>query len=804
MLALLFFGMLSNSLAAYIDGKPTPNKNTYYVACEEDQPDCVENKCVIFAHERPLCTECKSGKVPIDGECVDASSTSGAAVCEQESVNGGGTRCKSCTGGKGSSNTDNGIGHFLFYGGCYNNDEWPGTDICKTVSNGVCTVCDDEYGAVFTNPNTTANERCILCSDTLSGMEGCATCVSLPQNPTPETAGSAVNLQCTSCLDETKAPIDGVCADFGSNKCKNGYCTHCTVGYIHHRGGCYSNSKEGTKICAEANQIEIGGCSACKQCTNTSEAPHNGKCRQLSILNSCQKDSSAGMCTACNQRFYGRPVFLYKGGCYVTTDLLGGTICKKTFNGKCTICNEDQGYFMKDSTCTRCDEFVPGCAMCTSGSDASSAPVCTSCKAGKYATLDGTSCVDSCPPGTSGSCDENNICSCKCSTGTYLDVATNTCSTCNSACTACTGPGTDKCTSCALGKYLKRDTSGATECVDSADCGEGYYADDVTRSCSSCDIDKCQTCAPDGGVLKCVKCSSGYLSIDSRSCLSQCDEPNQQADASGKPVCECIAGAYLEGSGCVQCNSACLECKGPGSDNCTKCSSDKYTKVDGSGTIACVDASGCGDRYYADPEKLQCAKCGIESCQVCTREGNNIKCTKCSSGFVSIDGSSCTLACKELTQKEEDGKCVCAEGFELSSDGTCVAKNICPSDVIGCSSCSTSGECLSCVDSSHSIQLNKRSCAPTCPSGSQSVDSFCTCMDGYTLKDDVCISQTRKTNSSSSSTITAVAITISIFIIVVVVLTCWLVLRKRRGSRAALEKKMAAENMKLMGSVDEF
>lgn len=549
--------MFSNNLIPQTDDRSTLDRSTYYVACEEDQSDCVENKCVIFAHERPLCTECKSGKIPIDGECVDANSVPGTTVCEQENVNGGGTRCKSCSSGNGSRNTSDGVGYFLFYGGCYNNDEWPGTDICKTVSNGVCTVCDTEYGAVFTNLDTTTDERCILCSDTLSGMEGCATCVSLPQNPAPDNAKGAANLQCTSCLDETKAPIDGVCATFGSNRCRNGYCTHCVVGYIYHRGGCYSNNKEGTKICAEVNQIEIGGYSACKQCTNTSEAPHNGNCRQVSILHSCRKDSSTGMCEACNQHFYGRPIFLYKGGCYVITDPLGDTICKKTFNGKCTICNGDQGYFMKDSTCTRCDEFVPGCAVCTPSPDASSAPVCASCRAGKYATVDGASCVDSCPSGSSGSCDKSNVCSCKCSTGTYLDAATNTCSACNSACADCIGPEPDKCTSCASGKYLKRDASGAIECIDSVDCGEGYYADSATNTCSSCGIDKCQTCASDSGVVKCMKCLSGYLSIDSLSCQSQCDGPNQQGHANGKSVCECIAGAYLEG--CVQCDSARLE-----------------------------------------------------------------------------------------------------------------------------------------------------------------------------------------------------------------------------------------------------
>lgn len=80
-------------------------------------------------------------------------------MCEQEGVSGGGTRCKSCAGGSGSRNTGDGVGYFLLYGGCYNNDEWPGTDICETVSNRVRTICDTEYGAVFTTSDTTTNER---------------------------------------------------------------------------------------------------------------------------------------------------------------------------------------------------------------------------------------------------------------------------------------------------------------------------------------------------------------------------------------------------------------------------------------------------------------------------------------------------------------------------------------------------------------------------------------------------------------------------------------------------------------------
>ncbi|ESU34822.1 Molecular chaperone, DnaJ family protein, partial [Giardia duodenalis] len=94
--------------------------------------------------------------------------------------------------------------------------------------------------------------------------------VSPPQNPAPDNAKGAASLQRTSCLDEIKAPVDGVCASFGSNRCRNGYCTHCMVN--HTAGRVLSSSKKGAKICAEVNQIEIGGYSTCKQCTNTSEA----------------------------------------------------------------------------------------------------------------------------------------------------------------------------------------------------------------------------------------------------------------------------------------------------------------------------------------------------------------------------------------------------------------------------------------------------------------------------------------------------------------------------------------------------
>lgn len=70
------------------------------------------------------------------------------------------------------------------------------------------------------------------------------------------------------------------------------------------------------------------------------------------------------MCAACNQGFPGRTVFLYEGGCYNTTDPVGGTVCTEAFNGRCTSCNEAQGYYKKDLGCDSCAAVIADCASC--------------------------------------------------------------------------------------------------------------------------------------------------------------------------------------------------------------------------------------------------------------------------------------------------------------------------------------------------------------------------------------------------------------------------------------------------------
>ena len=552
MSVLFLFGLAIIGLAAQPGDGSTPYKNDYYVACTGNKPNCVQDKCVMFGPRTTLCTECLSGKVPINGACVGkddspADPSIDPTVCVTESITGSDAsqRCTSCTDGTKASEAG-GSTYFLFYGGCYNKNEWPGTHICETVSDGVCNTCAVAHGFVFANDGN-SQEKCILCGDTAGfndkvGIAGCSSCISLESPSTTSDNTKQTAVRCTSCVDPTKAPIDDACADTTSHVCQNGYCTHCASTHVCYKGGCYSKEGSGASICASDNLMDISGYSACKQCINPNEVPHNGNCRLSSEFGACNKDSTAGKCTACNRSSPNRRVFFYEGGCYTTNDLLGRTICTEASGGTCTTCNEAQGFFAKDSTCSWCDSTTAGaiedCASCSIKSDGSNKLVCTSCKNDKYVSVSGTSCVTSCSASESGSC-ETGTCVCTCNVGTYFDNNSND---------------------------------------------------------------------------------------------------------------------------CIQCDSACLECKGPGSDNCIKCSSGKYTKMNGSDTVTCVDASGCGDGYYADPEELQCATCGIESCQACTPKDNNLVCTRCSPGFVSVDGFSCPLTCTELNQREEDGRCVCAEG----------------------------------------------------------------------------------------------------------------------------------------------
>lgn len=147
-------------------------------------------------------------------------------------------------------------------------------------------------------------------------------------------------------------------------------------------------------------------------------------------------------------------------------ECLGGcNVCSSGSFTTCLGCAE--GYYLKDGSCTPCDEK---CTVC------SSATSCSACATGYK--LDGTSCISSC---------------------------VFPCSTCSK-----TNP--NSCLSC----YGGYDLSGSkcnsnTNCNDDSSCEfcprEFYLLD---GNCNACNIDQCINCENDGTKTSCTRCATGY------------------------------------------------------------------------------------------------------------------------------------------------------------------------------------------------------------------------------------------------------------------------------------------------------
>ena len=337
--------------------------------------DCTANMCeTIGAVE--ICKQCKTaGKVPVDGTCTAYGTASTCKKSGGGSLDGSEKSCEKCEG----------VGIFLFMGGCYNKDNSPGNLVCTTVADGKCTTCTTG-GSVFQNKATqpTAGRECILCSDNTGsdsnlGVANCATCTA----PTT-TTGTAT---CTKCVSPNYLKPDGtVCGEKGT--------------------ACASNTEFGKEDSVNGNKcISCGdatdGVTDCKTCTAPSE------------------ESTKPMCTECNNNKIVKTV---------TASGKSVTSCVEPAECK-------DGFFVETTTndgtsskvCTACGD--ENCDVCA----ASGAKKCSKCK------TDGTKIyLQKEADSQTGTCIEKASC-----TGTnYIDEEAKTCSTCASA-------GTTGCKTCA-------------------------------------------------------------------------------------------------------------------------------------------------------------------------------------------------------------------------------------------------------------------------------------------------------------------------------------------------------------------
>ncbi|XP_045923579.1 proprotein convertase subtilisin/kexin type 5-like [Micropterus dolomieu] len=397
-----------------------------------------------------------------------------------------------------------------------------------------------------------------------------------------------------------------------------GQCTGCEEYHFLHEGLCVLDCPE--MFFEDKEQRECLRChpdcalcdgpnnNDCDACMDPEATLHNGAC-----LSACPshtfRDTITGECKDCD------------ASCLT---------CFGPHAGSCISCREDQrldGHSHCVPSATKCSphqyaDHVGECHPCHKYCHRCSGPGktdCLSCNQ-RHLLLNGT-CVDECPTGyyedESGqkcepchpSCQscagkhshecltcnnhlfrEGKECVETCQHSHYGNTSSRICEKCDPSCGECIGDREDSCLSCALGLiYLRKEG----RCLPS--CPQGYYHDIAHRTCEPCHT-SCRTCSGKDS-QSCGSCYPGYLLSDGL-CESMCDMGQY-------PV---IKGL---GHACEDCDSSCMECRGPGSANCTMCPTQAILEAGGRCLLCCRVEEGEEEEEEgeATTQQQDCCNC---------------------------------------------------------------------------------------------------------------------------------------------------------------------------------------------------
>eukprot|EP00701_Giardia_intestinalis_P003837 XP_001707661.1 VSP [Giardia lamblia ATCC 50803] len=600
------------------------------------------------------CSYCgETNKIPIDGKCVDSGSINGN-TCNSHT-------CTSCA-----------ANYFLYMGGCYKATEVPGSLMCKTADNGVCTAANANNKYFVVPGATNQNQSVLACGNPLGtlvgtqgtakayvGVDGCSQCTA----PAAPSDGGMTAAICTSCDNSKKPNRDGS----GCVLCPVSDCKSCVVDNI-------------CEECVDGLYFKAGetpSCVSAEACTN----------EEGFFIDATEKK-----CTACAD-----------DNC---------AVCAAKEQQKCSRCKTSgtKKYLMKDgeSTTGTCvdtagcpathyvDEEAKECNTCVSGGTVD----CTTCEKGangvvcKTCTTDTKtifglnrkSCVASCPANSTPKATGQGSQMCECNEGLQPNTESTECqpiSNCNTEhCLECTGEGADKevCTKC-LSEYYLTPTS---QCVSDCTTLKGYYGNDTDRKCKKCN-DACVECKGEGAD-KCTACPAGrmlqYTDADTPAnggtCMNQC---------SVSPA-----------------NDGCAECGAQigGTAYCSKCKNTQQAPLDGNcaantRTRFCTTVSNgactqCENNYFL--KDGGCYQTDRQpGKQVCTTVQGG-KCTKCASGLTADNGDCsnkrCHLSCETCTAANDANACAtCSTGYyKPQSAGT--KCNPCSEGLAGCRQCTVS------------------------------------------------------------------------------------------------------------------
>ncbi|TNJ30472.1 High cysteine membrane protein [Giardia muris] len=509
-------------------------------------------------------------------------------------------------------------------------------------------------------------------------------------------------LSCAQC-EAGFVPLDGLCTPVGeatrdvctvmdSMASTATRCTACGDMYLLHRGGCYALStlKSGLKgvesfveprtagVCADGSAFTIPGVDGefCKKCSETGEAPINGKCgTPVADTDHCTLDSK-GACTDCNAGSGSNNYFLFYGGCYDQTSSPGSTLCKTVVDGKCTApLIADAITFIKDEVLYLCSD---------TSADAGGMTNCGTCNY-RYPTPDSSEkifkCTD-CIPGTgpiSNSLSEIGACE-----------------TCPQDCKGCADIG--------FGFGCMRCTPGKNSIDGICEANNNVCIDDVSSGyCQSCKngymrfLGACLSpykassmgiCSKDnqflvGEALVCKECKAGFVPIDG-TCIS-IGAVNTGTRAAGDNICMKADGTTPVEKTATKCEA----CKNPtGSDNYFLFNGGCYpAEVSVGYTVGshiCSQASNgaCADGkllptsgLYNNSGVLTLCSSRVPGCGQCVSDVTSgaVTCSACGFGYYGTapDCKACSTVLSGCTVCDATTCSVCWDGSAPDSDGKC-------------------------------------------------------------------------------------------------------------------------------------
>ncbi|ELP83819.1 hypothetical protein EIN_241960, partial [Entamoeba invadens IP1] len=428
-----------------------------------------------------------------------------------------------------------------------------------------------------------------------------------------------------------------------------------------------SQQCEDPTICDDVNckycPLNKNNCITCKNHFSFD----NSKCEQIA---NCELTFS-NRCLKCLTGF------LLRDGLCVSD----ATCLLVQFDGKCQICNKNNGYIYNNGECVKSDingevttnNNVVSCYK-GFGTNSTNCLKCNDlykkselCENGKVTKCDSSSKMD-----TNGMCKKNTC-----------ETPNDQNGRCTTAIDNCIFLSNGKCNECENGYILhnnKCNKNGESNCITQKNfgcliCNNTFYLDELTKQCVSCDS-SCLTCVETS--TKCLSCPpnmylSNYKCNTNNELKMKCDR--YASFGSGCVVCK--DGYYRVGLDCFKCDQKCKTCNNKYS--CLTCNSTNY-KTNGGDCLPQSDIVGCAvnvtqsgclkcqDGYHI-ANTNECQKCN-DNCNTCTTTRN--KCTSCVNSRVLLANKSCVglsqvSKCKEITHS----KCSkCSFWYSPIEDGT--------------------------------------------------------------------------------------------------------------------------------------